>query len=583
MKNNQQSSKMPFGRYKPFHEQINVELEDRTWPSKRITQAPRWCAVDLRDGNQALIDPMSPERKLEMFKLLVRMGYKEIEVGFPSASQTDFDFVRLLIEENLIPDDVTIQVLTQSRDHLIERTYESLKGAKNAIVHFYNSTSVLQRRVVFGQDKEGIKKIATDAAELCLSLESRLPGTNVFYEYSPESYTGTELEFALEVCNAVIEVIKPTPERKMIINLPATVEMITPNVYADSIEWMSRRLKPRDSIILSLHPHNDRGTAVAAAEQGYMAGADRIEGCLFGNGERTGNVDLITLGLNLFSQGIDPMIDFSNIDEIKRTVEFCNQLPVPERSPYGGDLVYTAFSGSHQDAIKKGFEHLEKDAKAAGKPVDEFTWAVPYLPIDPKDVGRSYEAVIRVNSQSGKGGVAYLMKADHKLDLPRRLQIEFSKVVQAHTDTLGGEVSSEQLWEIFQDEYLPAAVDELKWGRFELKRLRSESEMDGVVKIDIALRDGDGELTAIGQGNGPVSAFIDVLSQQGVKIRLLDYIEHTMSTGSDANAASYVELEVAGKTLWGVGIDGDIAVSSLKAIISAVNRALRLAVPSNAS
>ena len=583
MKNNQQSSKMPFGRYKPFHEQINVELADRTWPSKKITQAPRWCAVDLRDGNQALIDPMSPERKLEMFKLLVRMGYKEIEVGFPSASQTDFDFVRLLIEENLIPDDVTIQVLTQSRDHLIERTYESLKGAKNAIVHFYNSTSVLQRRVVFGQDKEGIKKIATDAAELCLSLESRLPGTNVFYEYSPESYTGTELEFALEVCNAVIEVIKPTPERKMIINLPATVEMITPNVYADSIEWMSRRLKPRDSIILSLHPHNDRGTAVAAAELGYMAGADRIEGCLFGNGERTGNVDLITLGLNLFSQGVDPMIDFSNIDEIKRTVEFCNQLPVPERSPYGGDLVYTAFSGSHQDAIKKGFEHLERDAKAAGKPVDEFTWAVPYLPIDPKDVGRSYEAVIRVNSQSGKGGVAYLMKADHKLDLPRRLQIEFSKVVQAHTDTLGGEVSSEQLWEIFQDEYLPAAVDELKWGRFELKRLRSESEMDGVVKIDIALRDGDGELTAIGQGNGPVSAFIDVLSQQGVKIRLLDYIEHTMSTGSDANAASYVELEVAGKTLWGVGIDGDIAVSSLKAIISAVNRALRLAVPSNAS
>lgn len=583
MKNNQQSSKMPFGRYKPFHEQINVELADRTWPGKKITQAPRWCAVDLRDGNQALIDPMSPERKLEMFKLLVRMGYKEIEVGFPSASQTDFDFVRLLIEENLIPDDVTIQVLTQSRDHLIERTYESLKGAKNAIVHFYNSTSVLQRRVVFGQDKEGIKKIATDAAELCLSLESSLPGTNVFYEYSPESYTGTELEFALEVCNAVIEVIKPTPERKMIINLPATVEMITPNVYADSIEWMSRRLKPRDSIILSLHPHNDRGTAVAAAELGYMAGADRIEGCLFGNGERTGNVDLITLGLNLFSQGIDPMIDFSNIDEIKRTVEFCNQLPVPERSPYGGDLVYTAFSGSHQDAIKKGFEHLEKDAKAAGKPVDEFTWAVPYLPIDPKDVGRSYEAVIRVNSQSGKGGVAYLMKADHKLDLPRRLQIEFSKVVQAHTDTLGGEVSSEQLWEIFQDEYLPAAVDELKWGRFELKRLRSESEMDGVVKIDIALRDGDGELTAIGQGNGPVSAFIDVLSQQGVKIRLLDYIEHTMSTGSDANAASYVELEVAGKTLWGVGIDGDIAVSSLKAIISAVNRALRLAVPSNAS
>ncbi len=569
---------MPFGRYTPFHKQIQIDLPDRTWPTRRITAAPRWCAVDLRDGNQALIDPMSPERKLEMFQLLVRMGYKEIEVGFPSASQTDFDFVRILIEQNHIPDDVTIQVLTQSRDHLIERTYESLKGAKRAIVHFYNSTSVLQRRVVFGQDKSGIKKIATDAARYCLELEKTLPGTQIHYEYSPESYTGTELEFAVEVCNAVIDVIKPTPERKMIINLPATVEMITPNVYADSIEWMSRNLASRDSIILSLHPHNDRGTAVAAAELGYMAGADRIEGCLFGNGERTGNVDLVTLGLNLFSQGIDPMIDFSNIDEIKRTVEYCNQLPVHERSPYGGDLVYTAFSGSHQDAIKKGFEHLEKDAKSAGVKIQDFTWAVPYLPIDPKDVGRSYEAVIRVNSQSGKGGVAYLMKADHKLDLPRRLQIEFSKVVQSHTDTLGGEVSSDQLWEIFQDEYLPAKVDELKWGRFELKRMRSESEMDGVVKIDVVLRDGKGELSAIGEGNGPISAFIDVLGQQGVSVRVLDYIEHTMGTGSNANAASYMELDVQGKVLWGVGIDGDIAVASLKAIISGVNRALRLAV-----
>ena len=578
MRNEQTPSKMPYGRYKPFHEQIHVELSDRTWPTKRITKAPRWCAVDLRDGNQALIDPMSPERKLEMFKLLVRMGYKEIEVGFPSASQTDFDFVRILIEENHIPEDVTIQVLTQSRDHLIERTYESLKGAKKAIVHFYNSTSVLQRRVVFGQDKDGIKKIATDAAKYCLELEKKLPDTEVFYEYSPESYTGTELEFAAEVCNAVIDVIQPTPTKKMIINLPATVEMITPNIYADSIEWMSRNLSRREAIILSLHPHNDRGTAVAAAELGYMAGADRIEGCLFGNGERTGNVDLITLGLNLFSQGIDPMIDFSNIDEIKRTVEYCNQLPVHERSPYGGDLVYTAFSGSHQDAIKKGFEHLEKDAKAAGIPVSDFTWAVPYLPIDPKDVGRSYEAVIRVNSQSGKGGVAYLMKADHKLDLPRRLQMEFSKVVQSHTDTLGGEVSSEQLWDIFQDEYLPATIAELKWGRFELKRMRSESEMDGIVKIDVVLRDGQGELTAIGQGNGPISAFIDVLTQQGVNVRVLDYIEHTMGSGSDANAASYMELDVAGKVLWGVGIDGDITVASLKAIISGVNRALRLAV-----
>jgi 2-isopropylmalate synthase len=513
-----------------------------------------------------------------MFKLLVRMGYKEIEVGFPSASQTDFDFVRILIEENHIPEDVTIQVLTQSRDHLIERTYESLRGSRKAIVHFYNSTSVLQRRVVFNQDKAGIKKIATDAAELCLNLEKTLPETEIFYEYSPESYTGTELEYAVEVCNAVIEVIQPTAEKKMIINLPATVEMITPNTYADSIEWMSRHLAKRDSVILSLHPHNDRGTAVAAAELGYMAGADRIEGCLFGNGERTGNVDLITLGLNLFSQGIDPEIDFGNIDDIRRTVEFCNQLPVHERSPYGGELVYTAFSGSHQDAIKKGFEALEKDAKAAGVPVSDFTWAVPYLPIDPKDVGRSYEAVIRVNSQSGKGGVAYLMKADHKLDLPRRLQIEFSKVVQTHTDTLGGEVASDQLWGIFQDEYLPAAVDELKWGRFELRRMRSESEMDGIVKINVTLRNGQGELSALGQGNGPISAFIDVLAQQGVTVRVLDYIEHTMGTGSDANAASYMELDVAGKVLWGVGIDGDIAVASLKAIISGVNRALRLAV-----
>ena len=580
MKDSQQPSKMPFGRYLPFHEQIKVELPDRTWPTKRIDQAPRWCAVDLRDGNQALIDPMSPERKLEMFKLLVRMGYKEIEVGFPSASQTDFDFVRLLIDQDLIPEDVTIQVLTQSRDHLIERTYESIAGAKQAIVHFYNSTSVLQRRVVFGQDKDGIKKIATDAALKCLEMEKTIPGTKVFYEYSPESYTGTELEFAVEVCNEVASIIKPSPERKMIVNLPATVEMITPNVYADSIEWMSRHLSPRDSIILSLHPHNDRGTAVAAAELGYMAGADRIEGCLFGNGERTGNVDLVTLGLNLFSQGIDPMINFSDIDEIKRTVEYCNQLPVPERSPYGGDLVYTAFSGSHQDAIKKGFEHLERDAKAAGKAVDDHTWAVPYLPIDPKDVGRSYEAVIRVNSQSGKGGVAYLMKTDHALDLPRMLQIEFSRVVQGHTDSLGGEVSSSRLWEIFQDEYLPASVDELKWGRFELRRMRSESEMDGIVNLEVVLRDGGGELAAKGTGNGPISAFSDILSQQGVAVRVLDYVEHTMSTGGDANAAAYIEMDVEGKTLWGVGIDGDIAVASLKALISGVNRALRLAVTS---
>ena len=577
MKNNQKPSAMPIHRYKPFHEQIKVDLPDRTWPTKRITKAPRWCAVDLRDGNQALIDPMSPERKLKMFQLLVRMGYKEIEVGFPSASQTDFDFVRVLIEDGHIPDDVTIQVLTQARDHLIERTYESLIGAKSVIVHFYNSTSVLQRKVVFNQDKDGIKKIALDAAKKCKSLEHLLPGTKIYYEYSPESYTGTELEYAVEVCNAVIEEIGPTPERQIVINLPATVEMITPNVYADSIEWMSRHLSRRESILLSLHPHNDRGTAIAAAEQGYMAGADRIEGCLFGNGERTGNVDLVTLGLNLFSQGIDPEIDFSDIDEIKRTVEYCNQLPVPERSPYGGDLVYTAFSGSHQDAIKKGFEAMQKTAEAQGKSLGDLEWAVPYLPIDPLDVGRSYEAVIRVNSQSGKGGVAYLLKSDHSLDLPRKLQIEFSRVVQGLTDSEGGEVSSEKLWEIFQDEYLPApnSKPELKWGRFELKRMKTESEMDGEVKLDIVLRDGANEIAVSGTGNGPISAFLSILKAQGVDTRLLDYVEHTMSAGGDAQAASYIELDVAGKTLWGVGIDSDIATSSLKAVISGVNRAIR--------
>ena len=575
MKNTQKASGMPISKYQPFHEQISVQVEDRTWPSKRIVEAPRWCAVDLRDGNQALIDPMSPERKLKMFKLLVNMGYKEIEVGFPSASQTDFDFVRLLIEDGHIPDDVTIQVLTQARDELIERTYDSLVGSKQAIVHFYNSTSVLQRSVVFNQDKQGILNIALNGARKCKSLEHRLPGTKVFYEYSPESYTGTELEYALEVCNAVIEVIDPTPDHKMVINLPATVEMSTPNVYADSIEWMSRNLNRRDSILLSLHPHNDRGTAVAAAELGYLAGADRIEGCLFGNGERTGNVDLVTLGLNLFSQGIDPHIDFSNLDEIKRTVEYCNQLPVHERSPYGGDLVYTAFSGSHQDAIKKGFERMQAEAGAKGVGVDDLVWAVPYLPIDPKDVGRSYEAVIRVNSQSGKGGVAYLLKSDHSLDLPRKLQIEFSRVVQNETDASGGEVSSEKLWDIFNDEYLPAVDEQLKWGRFELKKLRTQSDMDGVVNIDVVLRDGSGEVSVSGTGNGPVSAFLNVLEKQGVQAGLLDYVEHTMSASSDAQAAAYVELTIASKTLWGVGIDGDIATASLKAIISGVNRALR--------
>jgi 2-isopropylmalate synthase len=575
MLNRQKPSAMPVHKYRPFHEQIPFSLPDRTWPSKLIEQAPRWCAVDLRDGNQALIDPMSPERKLKMFQLLVRMGYKEIEVGFPSASQTDFDFVRLLIEENHIPEDVTIQVLTQARDHLIERTYESLSGAKRAIVHFYNSTSVLQRRVVFNADMDAIKKIAVDAAHKCLSLESSIPDTDVFYEYSPESYTGTELEYALEVCNAVIAAINPTPERKLVINLPATIEMTTPNIYADSIEWMSRNIDRRDSVLISLHPHNDRGTAVAAAELGYLAGADRIEGCLFGNGERTGNVDLVTLGLNLFTQGIDPHIDFGDIDEIRRTVEYCNQMPVHERSPYGGDLVYTAFSGSHQDAIKKGFERMAKEAAEQGRDVEEMVWAVPYLPIDPKDVGRSYEAVIRVNSQSGKGGVAYLLKADHALDLPRKLQIEFSRVVQNKTDAQGGEVSSAMLWEIFTDEYLPAADVSNKWGRFELKKVRTASDMDGVVNLDVVLRDVAAEVESSGTGNGPISAFIDVLAKAGVEVTVRDYVEHTLSAGASAQAAAYTELDVNGKTLWGVGIDGDIATASLKAIISGVNRAIR--------
>ncbi|KZC96390.1 2-isopropylmalate synthase [Clavibacter tessellarius] len=577
MKSTQAPSGMPIHKYRPFHEQIQVDLPDRTWPSRRITEAPRWCAVDLRDGNQALIDPMSPERKRIMFDLLVRMGYKEIEVGFPSASQTDFDFVRSLIEEGAIPDDVTIQVLTQAREHLIARTYESIRGAKQAIIHLYNSTSVLQRDVVFRTDRQGIIDIALEGARLCKRYEETIPDVDVYYEYSPESYTGTELEFAAEICNRVVEVLDPTPERKVILNLPATVEMATPNVYADSIEWMCRHIDRRDEVIVSLHPHNDRGTAVAAAELGYLAGADRIEGCLFGNGERTGNVDLVALGINLFTQGIDPQIDFSDLDGIKRTAEHCNQLAVPERSPWAGDLVYTAFSGSHQDAIKKGFEAMAVDAAAQGKTVDEIPWAVPYLPVDPQDLGRSYEAVIRVNSQSGKGGVAYLLKADHSLDLPRRLQIEFSGVVQAKTDAEGGEVTSAQIWSIFQDEYLPAPLDraEEKWGRFELTSTRTSSDMGGSVSLDVELRDGDEVRQASAAGNGPIAAFLQVLADQGVDVRLLDYVEHALSASGDALAASYVELEVEGVRLWGVGIDEDSSTASLEAIVSAVNRAIR--------
>lgn len=575
LKSDQKTSGMPVHKYLPFQEHIKVNLSDRTWPDKVITQAPRWCAVDLRDGNQALIEPMDADRKLRMFQLLVQMGYKEIEVGFPSASQTDFDFVRQLIEENHIPDDVVIQVLTQSREHLIARTFESLAGAKQAIVHLYNSTSIVQREVVFRKDKAGIIDIALEGAKLCKKFEHTLPDTDIYYEYSPESYTGTELEFAVEICNQVLDVLEPTPERKVIINLPATVEMATPNVYADSIEWMNRNLKYRENVVLSLHPHNDRGTAVAAAELGYQAGGDRIEGCLFGNGERTGNVDLVTLGMNLFSQGVDPEIDFSDIDNIRRTAEHCNQILVHERHPYAGDLVFTAFSGSHQDAIKKGLESMQNKADAAGQTIDDLVWAVPYLPIDPKDVGRSYEAVIRVNSQSGKGGIAYLLKTEHSLDLPRRLQIEFSRVVQNVTDTEGREVSGGDIWNIFVDEYLPVASgneDLSQWGRFELRGTRVTSHHGESDTLAVDLVDNGEVLTLEGTGNGPIAAFIDSLKSHGVDVSVLDYTEHALSEGGDAQAAAYVECKVGEEILYGVGIDPSITTASLKAIISAINR-----------
>ncbi|MDO5661245.1 MAG: 2-isopropylmalate synthase [Brachybacterium sp.] len=571
----QQPSGMPTGKYLPFDQQITVDLPDRTWPSRTITRAPRWCAVDLRDGNQALIDPMNSERKLRMFELLVRMGYKEIEVGFPSASATDFDFVRTLIEEDRIPDDVSIQVLTQAREHLIERTYQALAGAKKAVVHLYNSTSIVQRDVVFRSDENGILDIAVQGALLCKKYEETITEVEITYEYSPESYTGTELEYAAKVCNAVIEVMQPTPEHKMIINLPATVEMATPNVYADSIEWMHRHLDRRDSLVLSLHPHNDRGTGVAAAELGYLAGADRIEGCLFGNGERTGNVDLVTLGLNLFSQGIDPQIDFRDLDEIRRTVEHCNQMKVPERSPYGGDLVFTAFSGSHQDAIKKGLERMDHDAAQAGVDRDDLVWRVPYLPIDPKDVGRSYEAVIRVNSQSGKGGMAYLLRTEHGLDLPRRLQIEFSGIVQHRTDAHGGEISPVALWEAFVDEYLPSGHDETSWGRYSFSSIQQQSEGEGTDRIRVVVQDGEQEQVIEGYGNGPLDGFVRGLSEHGIDLRILDYAEHALTEGEQSLAASYVECEIGDRIYWGVGIDGSIVRASIEAVVSALNRSER--------
>jgi 2-isopropylmalate synthase len=554
--------RMPFEKYTPFVP-LPLAIPDRQWPNRRIERAPTWCSVDLRDGNQALIDPMDPVRKRRMFGAVAAMGFKEIEVGFPSASQPDFDFVRILIEEDLIPDDVTIQVLTQCRPELIERTYECLKGARRAIVHFYNSTSVLQRRVVFGLDKDGITDIATSAAKLCRKLEDTLPGTDVFYEYSPESFTGTEIEYAVEICDAVTDVIEPTVGRKLILNLPATVEMYTPNTYADVIEYFHRNVAHRDRIVLSLHPHNDRGCAVAAAELGVMAGADRVEGTLFGNGERTGNVDVVTLAMNLFSQGVDPGLDITDIDALRRVAEYCNRLPVHPRHPYVGDLVYTAFSGSHQDAIKKGMDALPRDYD---------TWEVPYLLIDPKHVGRSYEAVIRVNSQSGKGGVAYIMKAEHGFDLPRRLQIEFSKAIQAITEDSGTEISPTAMWDEFQDAYLPAepAV------RVVSHELATSS--GGEVTHITAQLVVDGEhITLTGDGTGPIDAFVHALrSRLGASIDVVDYAEHAIGAGADAAAVAYVEtVDDEGVLRWGVGTDQNILTASLRAVACAYERQRR--------
>jgi 2-isopropylmalate synthase len=567
--NAQGSSPMPFGRYTPF---VPVDVPDRTWPTRKVEKAPRWLSTDLRDGNQALIDPMTPARKLTMFELLVTMGYKEIEVGFPSASQTDFDFVRKLVEEDRIPDDVQISVLTQAREDLIERTVDSLVGAPRATIHLYNATAPLFQRVVFNVTPDECRNIAVRGTEMVMKYaEERLGsivGSQDFgYQYSPEIFTQSDTDFALDVCEAVSDVWQPEAGREIILNLPATVEMSTPNTYADQIEYFGRGLTRREHSAISLHPHNDRGTAVAATELALMAGADRVEGCLFGHGERTGNVDLVTLGMNLFSQGVDPQIDFSDIDEIRRTVEYCNQIGVHERHPYAGDLVYTAFSGSHQDAIKKGLEDLDKKAAALGVPVGELPWEAPYLPIDPKDVGRTYEAVIRVNSQSGKGGVAYVLKSEHKLDLPRRAQIEFSRVVQQHTDAEGGEITPEEIWSVFRAEYFDRRTP------LELDTVHTSSAAGEKDRLTVGVFvDGERqELT--GEGNGPIAAFVDAISDLGHDVRVLDYAEHALSAGGDAIAAAYVECAVGEKLLWGVGLDANIVTASLKAVISAVNRA----------
>ena len=546
-------------KYRPF---TPIQLKDRLWPNNSIVKAPIWCSVDLRDGNQALIEPMGIDRKLQMFKLLVEIGFKEIEVGFPSASQTDFDFVRKIIKEKLIPKDVSIQVLTQAREDLIRRTFDSLKGAQKAIVHFYNSTSTLQRKVVFKTDKKGIIKIATNGAKLVKQLTSEIKSTDWTIEYSPESFTGTELSFAVEVCNAVNDILQPTKDRKTIINLPATVELSTPNIYADQIEWMCRNIANRENIIISLHPHNDRGSAVAATELGVLAGADRIEGTLFGNGERTGNVDLVTLALNMLTQGIDPHLDFSNINSIMREVEFCNQLPIHPRHPYAGDLVFTAFSGSHQDAIKKGLVEMRKS--------NDPNWEVPYLPMDPEDVGRTYEAVIRINSQSGKGGVAYLLEKDHGLSMPRRLQIEFSQNIQKIADESGKEILPETIWKSFRETYL----NKEKTYIF-LNHQISSSSVKGVQRdtLSVNIKKNKKEIEILGTGNGPIDAFIEGLNQNfNIQLKISDYHQHAISSGSDASAVAYVEISKNGSTSWGVGINSNTVIASLEAVISGLNR-----------
>ena len=585
----QQPSGMPFAKYRPFLDVVSIDMPDRTWPDKRITAAPRWLSTDLRDGNQSLIEPMGPQAKRAIFDLLVSMGFKEIEIGFPAASQTDFDFVRSLVDDGAIPEDVTISVLTQSRGELIDRTLDACIGIPRATVHLYNALSPLFRNVVFRMDRDQIRELAVDGTrQIMARAEKVLDEDTIFgYEYSPEIFVDTELDYSLEVCQAVMDVWEPEEDREIILNLPATVERATPNVYADQIEWMSRHLPRRESVCLSLHNHNDRGSGVAAAELGLMAGADRVEGCLFGHGERTGNVDLVTLALNLFSQGVDPMLDLSDIDEVRRTVERATGMDVPPRTPYAGELVYTSFSGSHQDAIKKGF--AARNTQVSAKQAEGLTdaeaeiavpWAMPYLPIDPHDVGRSYEAVVRVNSQSGKGGVAYLLGTTRKLELPRRLQIEFSRIVQRHTDTYGGEVDGDRLWSIFADEYLPAAAapeaELSRWGRFELRGATLTSTGDDKDStLTVTLVDGGQEKHLTAAGNGPLDAFVTALESTGLSVRILDYVEHALSEGRDAKAASYVECEVDGQVLWGVGIDPSITTSSFKAVISAINRALR--------